>query len=155
MARSSPWRTMTDKQRQSAIAKIHIAKTQVGMADTDYRALLRRVAQVDSSKKLNDAGIDKVLAEMARLGFQATRPARAGRKASGSEDKQPLLDKIDAMLAEAGLSSRYADGIATQMFSPRGIDGKKPPVIHRTCDARQLRAIVTALDKQAKKKEAA
>lgn len=155
MARSPAQRSMTDKQRSAAKQKIKIAQKQLGMDDDAYRALLQRVAGVNSSTKLDDKGIDRVLAEMQRLGFQPTRPARAGRKATGSEDKQALLDKIDAMLAEAGLSSRYADGIATRMFSEPGIDGKKPTMIHRACDARQLRAVIAALDKQAKKKVAA
>lgn len=56
---------------------IHVAKTQLSMTDDDYRALLRRVAGVASSRDLNEAGLSAVMAEFKRLGFVATtKPSR-------------------------------------------------------------------------------
>jgi hypothetical protein len=38
------------------LALIHIVKKELGISDPDYRCLLRRVAGVESSKDLDDAG---------------------------------------------------------------------------------------------------
>lgn len=52
---------------------IHHAVRKISMADEDYRTMLRRVAGVDSSKTLDDAGFDAVMAEFKRLGFTSSR----------------------------------------------------------------------------------
>ena len=57
------------------IAKIQIAKKELGMADDDYRALLLRITGKDSSTKLTDAQRIAVLAEFARLGWNNGKPA--------------------------------------------------------------------------------
>lgn len=54
-------------------AVIHVAKSQLHLADEDYRAMLQRVAGVSSSSELDDAGFDKVMAEFEMLGFRRTR----------------------------------------------------------------------------------
>jgi len=55
------------KQRK---ALIHVAKSQLRMADEDYRALLLRVAHVRSSADLEEPGFEAVMAEFERLGFR-------------------------------------------------------------------------------------
>lgn len=52
---------------------IHVARHQLQMADTDYRALLQRVAGVSSSSELDDSSFDKVMAEFERLGFRSAK----------------------------------------------------------------------------------
>ncbi|HCA6404271.1 TPA: DUF1018 domain-containing protein, partial [Pseudomonas aeruginosa] len=52
------------------LAKIHIAKTQLGMDDDTYRALLARVAGVRSAKDLGPRQVDQVLVELQRLGWK-------------------------------------------------------------------------------------
>lgn len=54
-------------------ALIHVAKSQLAMADEDYRAMLSRVAGVHSSKDLDELTFDRVMAELERLGFQKPR----------------------------------------------------------------------------------
>ena len=51
------------------IAKIQIAKKELGLEDDDYRAILLRVTGKDSSTKLTDAQRIAVLAEFTRLGW--------------------------------------------------------------------------------------
>lgn len=62
-------KTTVRKSSGAALAKIHIAKQQLEMEDSDYRTLLQRVAGVNSSKDLNGLGVSQVLAEFKRLGF--------------------------------------------------------------------------------------
>lgn len=128
--------------RNSALAKIHIAKSQLGMVDADYRAMLQRVAQVDSASKLDRAGQDKVLAEMVRLGFQPVKTSRKGKRPNPPASREALISKIEAQLAEAGKNWGYADGIGKRMF---GIE---------KCDwlnATQLQGVIAALYKAAVK----
>lgn len=61
-------------------AVIHVAKSQLHMADEDYRAMLARVAGVRSSTELDEAGFVRVMAEFERLGFrELKRPSQAER----------------------------------------------------------------------------
>lgn len=65
--------------RTAALAKIHIARKELAMEDEDYRALLQRVAGVASSRDLDAGGLDRVLAELRRLGFKPKPGAQAGK----------------------------------------------------------------------------
>jgi len=60
--------------RRGMIAKLHVAKAQIGMAEDAYRALLQRVAGVDSSRVASDSQLLALVAEMRRLGFKEPRP---------------------------------------------------------------------------------
>lgn len=135
---------MTPKARTAALAKIHMGAKQVGMDDDAYRAMIRTVggAASGSSKDLDRLGFDRVIARLAGLGATFTRPPRAGKKPRMTPDRQAMLDKIDAYLAEAGKSIRYADGIAKRMCKVDSV---------AFCNAEQLRGIIAALDKAAKK----
>lgn len=59
-------------------AVIHVAKSQLQMADEDYRALLQRAAGVGSARDLDQNGFDKVMAEFERLGFRKSRQRTQG-----------------------------------------------------------------------------
>lgn len=51
------------------IKLVHVAKRQVGMAEEVYRAMLRELASVDSSKQLDPAGFKAVMNRFKALGF--------------------------------------------------------------------------------------
>lgn len=87
------------------LAKIHIAKQQLGMDDGTYRAMLRNVAGVASSKALSQAGLAKVMTHLKCLGWQPT--ARHGVKPRMTKARQAQIDKIEALLAEAGRPWAY------------------------------------------------
>lgn len=72
--------TVIDPRRRD-LAQIHIAKKDLALDDTTYRALLTRVAGVSSSKDLDGIGRGRVLAEFRRLGW-ANKPK--GRKRAGA-----------------------------------------------------------------------
>lgn len=59
-----------------SLSLIHIAKSRLGMADDDYRAILRRLAGVESAKQLDMYGFDAVMETFRRLGFESTSPRK-------------------------------------------------------------------------------
>ncbi|MBW8638971.1 regulatory protein GemA [Hoeflea sp. WL0058] len=67
----------------TALAKIHVAKKQLGLDDDSYRDVLERTVGHRTAKGLTEAQCGKVLEEMNRLGFKsssgALRKALEGR----------------------------------------------------------------------------
>lgn len=125
-----------------SLAKIHIAKAQLGMDDETYRAVLARVAGVRSAKDLNKRQIGHVLAEFVRLGFKP-KPSTKGRKSpTPAPDREPLVGKIEALLAEAGRPWAYADAMAVRMYQVERVEW---------CDNKQLQGLVAALVYDAKR----
>jgi len=111
----------TNKSAQ--IAKIHIAKAQLGMDDETYRAFLMRVAGVQSSKQLTPKQLGRVLFELEKLGFKPTASKKAGRaRPRLPESRSKILSKIEALLSEAGRPFAYADGMALQMFKRQRLE---------------------------------
>ncbi|WP_104565829.1 gp16 family protein [Ralstonia mannitolilytica] len=116
------------------LAKIHIARKQLGMDEDTYRAMLQSVGGVHSSKDLDDAGATKVLAHLQRSGFKPTK--HVGRVPRAVTSNKALMSKIEALLADGGKPWAYAHSMAKRMF---GIDKLE------WCDHDQLWRIVAAL----------
>ncbi|WP_447588678.1 gp16 family protein [Aquipseudomonas campi] len=127
-----------------SLAKIHIAKQQLGLDDETYRALLARVAGVRSAKELNPRQVGAVLREFERLGFQPKPSAkRTGRtKPNPAAERKALVGKIEAQLSEAGRVWAYADAMALRMFKVAQVEW---------CNPDQLRRLVAALAYDAKR----
>lgn len=51
------------------LAKIHIARKELRLEEAEYRALLLRVARVESARDLSDRAAAAVIAEFKRLGW--------------------------------------------------------------------------------------
>ena len=51
------------------LAKIHIAKKELRLQESEYRALLLRVGRVESARDLSDKAAIAVIAEFKRLGW--------------------------------------------------------------------------------------
>lgn len=96
--------------------KIHIAKAQLGMEESDYRALLLRITGKDSCGKMQIGELEAVLKEMKRLGFVAKSPKGAGKKPPMAKTKQAMTAKIEAILSDLQLPWAYAHGMAKKMF---------------------------------------
>lgn len=127
----------------SSLAKIHIAKSQLGMDDDTYRALLARVAGVRSAKDLSPRQIGAVLAEFVRLGFQPKPAKKAGRAVpKPAPDRAALVGKIEAFLAEANRPWAYADAMALRMFKVERVEW---------LDSGQLQRLVAAFVYDAKR----
>ena len=58
------------------IALVHVAKARLGLAEDDYRDILRHVAGVGSSTELDELGFDLLLEHFAQLGFVSDARAR-------------------------------------------------------------------------------
>jgi phage gp16-like protein len=124
--------------RNASLAKIHIAKKQLGLDEETYRAMLLQHGGASSSKDLTIIGAAKVLAHLERCGFKPKAAARP-RPAVGA-DRQALMRKVEAQLADAKLSWAYADGMAKRICKVDRIE---------FCDAVALGKIVAALAYQA------
>lgn len=129
--------------RNVQLSKIHIAKKDLGLDDETYRALLARVAGVRSAKDLSPRQIGAVLAEFGRMGWESIPAKNHGRKApKAAPDREKLVGKIEAFLAEAKRSWAYADGMAMRMFKVERVEW---------CDTDQLRRMIAALTYDAKR----
>lgn len=73
-------------RRRALIAKIHIARTQLGLDETTYRLLLRRYG-AESAALMRLDQLDGVLKELQAKGWQPAPPRKAGkrRQAQGAE----------------------------------------------------------------------
>lgn len=119
----------TNPFRAGLIGKIHVAKSQLGLDDDTYRAVLRRVTGKDSSSKCSITELENVKAEMVNLGW---RPARKAHPRAG---KRPLADGETAAKLRALWISGYHLAVvkdsaeaALAAFVKRVTGGKKSGV---------------------------
>lgn len=121
------------------IAKIKIGQKALQLDDGTYRALLLRVTGVTSCAAMSADQRRAVLREMKRLGFQPTAStAHAGRPAK--TDQVPLLNKIEALLADAGRPWEYARATAKHMFKVERLEWLSHSQLHRLVAALQFDA---------------
>jgi phage gp16-like protein len=120
--------------RNNDLAKIHIAKAQLGLDDAAYRSMLWTVAQVSSSANLDHAGRAKVLAHLKNCGF---KPAIKHQPPKAGASKTAMISKIGALLTVLNKPWAYADGMAKKMF-------KLEKLIW--CTPQQLHKIIAALE---------
>lgn len=133
--------TTQDTVRRSQLAQIHIAKSDLGLDDDTYRAMLMDIAGVDSSAKLTAKQRKAVLERFESKGWKNKKH----RAPEVTAEKAPYIRKIGALLADMKLPWSYAHGISKQMFKKQRV---------QWCEAEQLRAVVAALSKeQAKRRE--
>jgi len=133
----------SDPTRTKDLARIHLAKKELGLDDDAYRALLQGVTKKTSSADLTARERWSVLKEMGRLGAKSALPRRyPGRPAIVPLDKTALIQKIEAFLTEARRPWSYVNAIAWRMFKRNQV---------QDCDADELRRIVAALNYDAKR----
>lgn len=154
---------MTFDTRKSLLAKVHIAKAQLGLTDDAYRAILAR-HDVESASALDMPGLEKLLDHFARLGWKSkTARSRKGDKHGAPKnlgrgqgkgnakpyDRSLLLTKIEALLADKGAGQDrhvpwdYAAAILRRMYKVERLDW---------ATAEQLRGVMVALMKGGKRK---
>ena len=134
-----------EQKKKGLIAKIHVAKTQLGLDDDNYRAILQRITGQNSAKDCNLLQLQRVMAEMERLGFKPTRK-HIGAVPLHLADTTPLINKLAALLATSGKSWEYANGIAKQMFNREQVN---------QLDAMQLRKVIIAMNVHTAKQQVA
>lgn len=131
-----------EQLRKAELAQIHIAKVQLGLDDDAYRAILVQVTGKTSSKDLTWQGRKALLDHFKKIGFKVNAKA-AGRPAPVvAKDRQALIGKIEAQLAEAGKPWIYADAMAKRICKVDRIEW---------CEPEHLTKIIAALSYNAKR----
>lgn len=70
-----------EDRRRADLAKIHVAKKELGLSEDNYRALLQSLCGVKSAKDLDFMGRQKLLIKLQSLGWKpAPAPGKPGRK---------------------------------------------------------------------------
>lgn len=134
---------MSDPTRTKDLARIHLAKKELGLEDDAYRDLLKGLTRKASAADLTARERWHVLKEMERLGAKSTQLRRfPGRPAIVRADKADLINKIEAFLAEARRPWSYVNAIAWRMFKRNLV---------QDCEPDELRRIVAALNYDAKR----
>lgn len=133
---------MTNKQgnvlRKKLIAKVKIAQQQLGLDDETYRDLLEQAVNKRSASQLSIEELEIVLVVMQEHGFQAS--GKWGQKPSVAASKKPLLDKIEALLADGQKPWRYAEAMAERMFHRKQIQWLNMDQLHKLVAALQIHA---------------
>jgi phage gp16-like protein len=123
--------------RKKQLARIHASKKAMGLDDETYRDLLERVTGKRSSAVLDDAQRDAVLKELARLQKQYRRP---GQPDQALIDAKPMLQKVNALLADSKRPWSYAHAIAEQMHSIKRVEWLDDTQLHALVAAMQIDA---------------
>lgn len=138
--------------RKPLLAKIHIAKKDLGLDEDSYRALIaRHGGQGDrpSAANLQISQLESVLRELTGKGWRP-RP-KGGRTPRPAPSREALIGKIKAQLtAKAQHQGRavpwsYADAIARRVAGVERVEW---------CDETQLRRVVAALAYDARRSQA-
>ena len=124
---------MKPEHRRAMIAKIKIALKELAMDDDTYRALLIRVTGKNSAAALDKRGLEAVIREMQRLGWQASNPP--GTPPRFASEKSRTVAKIGAMLKELGLGWNYAHGMAKSMFGRARVEWLNSEELHKLMQA--------------------
>ena len=116
--------------RNPRLAKVHIARKELGLDEPTYRAVLMRVTALESSGACTDAQLDAVMEEFKRLGWtpRQTRPPLSTK---------PHVRLIWALWGE--LKPHLRDGSAkalrsfcqrqTGVTDPEWLDGRQANVV--------------------------
>lgn len=97
--------------RKGLLAKVHIAKKQLGLRDEDWRAILEARFEVDSSARLSLGQLENLVSYLERCGWKPTTRRkvfdRHGKPHVATHDdtgmgREGQMRKIEALLAELG-----------------------------------------------------
>lgn len=125
------------------IGAIKAGQSFLGWDDATYRGVLCRLTGKRSSTKCSIRELEGVKEYMHSQGFPRKAPKGKGRRPNVANRRKAILSKIEALLAEGGLSWAYAEGIASHMYKQRVIEW---------LDDDQLHSVMIALIKQSRRK---
>jgi phage gp16-like protein len=129
-------------KRRSLLAKIHIAKKELGMSDDQYKAVLAERMGVESASELSGRDLIRLVRVMEDMGWAPKR----SRTGALPDDKARQIKRIWAQCYSLGRPvPSYADGLARKMW---GVDR----VVW--CSHDQLQAITSALAYQQRREGA-
>lgn len=106
-----------DKKRRARLAVIHMAKKYLALEDADYRHILSVNYGVQSAGDLSLKDMDDLITWFKKRGFQGDKPKGRKSKPQVPKERQPLINKIGALLADKAKAEQrpigwnYAEGI--------------------------------------------
>jgi len=132
------------ESKGSLLAKVHIAKKDLGLDDETYRSVMERVTGRRSAGDCAVHELVRAVAELRRLGWSPTGKKSKSGKTGGrpSHGKAALMGKITALLAEGQRPDAYAEAIARRMYRRDKLE---------FCTPKELQGVITALSKDAKR----
>ncbi len=95
------------------LALIHIVKKELGISDRDYRCLLKRIAGVESSKDLDEAGFRKMMRFFVRSDYYQAN-------SFGMTLKQKLF--IKALASQLGWEETHLTNFIHKYYRQEGLD---------------------------------
>jgi len=120
--------------RRALLAKVHIAKKELGLDDGVYRMILQEEFGADSSSKLTVRELEQLVARFERRGWQSRPSNRAGEAQADA-----LRERASAIMAEAGIDGRRARHLVQKVCQVADL---------RFCrDPRRLKRLLAALGK--------
>jgi len=114
---------MSKDHRKRVLAQIHIARKDLGLDEDTYRlAISTATGGKRSCSDCTGPELQKILQHMKARGFKP-KASKAGRKKPRTPpSRQAVMNKVEALLAEAGRPWAYADGMAVRMFKVERVD---------------------------------
>lgn len=141
------------KTRNTLIKLVHAGARNAFADEDERRAWQKTRTGHESCRDMTDAQLDALVGELRRKGaLHDGPPRRAGRKPL---NPSPYMDKIEAMLAEMGLTWQYAEAIAWRITGGKGLKPNSQPGVRRlewVRSASHFRAIIAALAAEQKKR---
>lgn len=135
--------------RKRELAAIHVAKKQLGLDEETYRTMLFTLTRKRSAGELDHAERQAVIEHLRRRGFvrvdaRPEAPREHGTKPSVPADRQALVNKIEALLADSSRPWNYARAMANRMFHLQ----------LEWCTADHLRRLIAALEYDRRRRSA-
>lgn len=110
---------MRRDNRKGVLAQIHIARKELALDEDTYRQMIATVTGGKRScSDCNVAELHKIVQHMKERGFNA-KPRKRVAQYPGTPhnlNSKPMLQKIEALLAELKAPWSYADAIAKRQF---------------------------------------
>ncbi|ECB7413343.1 regulatory protein GemA [Salmonella enterica subsp. enterica serovar Typhimurium] len=135
----------------SLIRVIKTGQSVLGWDDATYKGVLLRLTGKSSSTKCSIRELEDVKEYMHSQGFPRQAPKGKGRRPNVAEQRKAIVAKIEALLAEEGLSWAYAEGIALQMWNEsllEWLNNKDDPF-----DNKKINAVMIALEVRSRAKK--
>lgn len=138
-------KTARKDPRKTAIQLIHIAKSQLGLDDGIYRQMLVNVTGQNgqpgksSCSKMTLAELQLVLDHLKAKGFKS-KSSRHGQRPNPGKNRNALMSKVEALLADGGYHWNYAHGMAQRMFGVDKVDWLEPDQLHKVVAALAINA---------------
>ncbi|MEZ3140821.1 gp16 family protein [Citrobacter braakii] len=107
------------------ISVVKIGQKYLSWDDATYRAVMNRITGKCSATKCSADELGRVLDYMHEQGFPKNTN-RHGRRPAVPKSREHTLNKIEALLTDAGRKWNYAEGMARKMFKRDAIQFLMP-----------------------------